>query len=161
MQLSKNFTLTEFCHSNTGESAGIKNILPNEYLSNAKQICELAEIARSLLNRSININSGYRSKELNDYLRYVGYSSSNTSSHCFGCAIDIATSKNYEDTKKEQDIIKDYFLKNKENIEFDQLILYGFCNKKPKRFIHIGIAKPNQKNRKLIGFYKNNTYVWI
>lgn len=131
MNLSEHFTRKEFEHSNTAVDIGIDNRVPENYLGNAKRVCELAEIVRRILQRPLKVNSGYRSYFLNKELRKQGYKSSNTSAHCFGCAIDIACNK------EEQEQIKEHFLKC-ENLEFDQVILYW---KNGQNFVHLGVTK--------------------
>tara|TARA_R100000734_G_scaffold9777_1_gene7425 strand:- start:71 stop:463 length:393 start_codon:yes stop_codon:yes gene_type:complete len=46
--------------------------------------------ARMLAGTPFRITSGYRSEAYNEELRKRGYKASNNSSHCKGCAVDIA-----------------------------------------------------------------------
>ena len=46
--------------------------------------------ARMLAGTPFKITSGYRSQAYNEDLRKRGYKASNNSSHCKGCAVDIA-----------------------------------------------------------------------
>ena len=46
--------------------------------------------ARMLAGTPFKITSGYRSQAYNKDLRKRGYKASNNSSHCKGCAVDIA-----------------------------------------------------------------------
>lgn len=157
MNLSKNLTLAEFIHSNTAISNNIDNSLPKEYFDNAKRTAILFELVRTILGRPLKINSGYRSPQLNTFLK-----GSKTSSHMLGCACDCRMNNNNNTSQREQEIIKKYFLEHREEIEFDQLILYW---KNRQRFVHIGVSKDsNTKGRKMIG-YRDPThpkgYSWI
>ncbi len=83
MKLSKNFSVKEFCKSNTATRFGIYN-KPTEYhIENMKYLCEkITQPARDYFGR-INISSGYRSKEL-----CIKLGSSETSFHAIGGADD-------------------------------------------------------------------------
>jgi hypothetical protein len=108
MQLSKNLSLEEFCHSNTAVARGIDNGIKDPvHLENAKRLAEnVFQPIREYLNRPIKVNSGYRSKALNAAIP----GSSSTSQHCFGEAIDLDLSD------------RDLFEWIIDNIIFDQLI---------------------------------------
>ena len=85
MQLSPNFTLDEFTHSNTATRAGISNE-PNEaILIRLKRVAATLEQVRALLGKPITITSGYRSPALNDLVP----GSSDTSAHTQGWAADF------------------------------------------------------------------------
>ena len=85
MQLSPNFTLDEFTHSNTATRAGISNE-PNEaILIRLKRVAATLEQVRTLLGKPITITSGYRSPALNDLVP----GSSDTSAHTQGWAADF------------------------------------------------------------------------
>lgn len=157
MQLSKHFSLEEFIHSNTALKLGINNTLPEDLIDNAHRTAELFEIVRTILDRPCRINSGYRNPELNSL---VG--GSKTSNHMKACACDIRMKDNPQQSRLEQEQIKNYFIINRDNIEFDQLILYW---KNGQRFVHIGVSSDsNIKGRKMIGYKdpKNMSgYEWI
>ena len=84
MQLSKNFTLTEFTKSQTALRQGIDNTPSDEHLEAAKVLFEnVVQPVRDHFGPTV-INSGYRGPDLN---KAVGGSS--TSQHCKGQAVDI------------------------------------------------------------------------
>lgn len=111
MQLSKNLSLKEFCHSDTAIDEGIDNTITNPtHLENAKRLAEnVFQPIREYLNRAIKVNSGYRSAALNAVIP----NSSNTSQHCFGEAIDL---------KLTDRALFEWII---DNITFDQLIFEG------------------------------------
>lgn len=85
MQLSPNFILEEFTHSNTAIRAGISNE-PNEaILIRLKRVATVLEQVRALVGKPITITSGYRSPALNDLVP----GSSDTSAHTQGWAADF------------------------------------------------------------------------
>lgn len=124
MQLSTNFSLSEFTRTSTN--------LPNE--PNAEQISALRLLVTKVLQplrtwygRAIRINSGFRSPEVN-----AAVSKSKTSDHMFGRAADITAGSLAENEK--------LFFWCKENLKYDQLIHYDF------RWIHISYrAKGNRQ----------------
>jgi zinc D-Ala-D-Ala carboxypeptidase len=84
MNLSKNFTITEFIKSQTALRQGIDNTPEDKHLEAAKLLFE--KVVQPVRNEfgPTTINSGYRGKELN---KAVGGSA--TSQHCKGQAADI------------------------------------------------------------------------
>jgi uncharacterized protein YcbK (DUF882 family) len=84
MQLSEHFTLEELTHSEVAERKGLDNTPNALEVSNLVRLAALLEEVRSLLNKPILLNSGFRSKAVNDS---VG--SRDTSQHRIGCAADI------------------------------------------------------------------------
>lgn len=83
--LSANFTLDEFCDSQTAAREGIDNDLPIDLLPAAKQTCYGLEMVRTLLgDKPILISSGYRSAALN-----VAVKGSNGSQHLVAEAVDF------------------------------------------------------------------------
>lgn len=85
MQITKNFKLSEFTHSDTAEKLGIDNI-PSEFvIENITLLCtKLLQPLRSLYGKPMNINSGYRCDELNEAVGGV-----DTSDHRKGLAADV------------------------------------------------------------------------
>lgn len=85
MQITKNFKLSEFTHSDTAEKLGIDNI-PSEFvIENITLLCtKLLQPLRSLYGKPMNINSGYRCEELNEAVGGV-----DTSDHRKGLAADV------------------------------------------------------------------------
>jgi uncharacterized protein YcbK (DUF882 family) len=84
MNLSPNFTLDELTASQTAARKGLDNTPNATEVANLVRVASLLEEVRALLNKPILINSGFRSKAVNDS---VG--SKDTSQHRIGCAADI------------------------------------------------------------------------
>ena len=84
MQLSEHFTLEELTHSEVAERKNLDNTPNALEVANLVRLAGLLEEVRSLLNKPIMLNSGFRSKAVNDS---VG--SKDTSQHRIGCAADI------------------------------------------------------------------------
>jgi uncharacterized protein YcbK (DUF882 family) len=84
MQLSEHFTLEELTRSEVAERKGLDNTPNASEVANLVRLAGLLEEVRALLNKPILLNSGFRSKAVNDS---VG--SKDTSQHRIGCAADI------------------------------------------------------------------------
>jgi len=84
MNLSEHFSLEELTHSEVAERKGLDNTPNATEIANLMRLAALLEEVRSLLNKPIMLNSGFRSKPVNDS---VG--SKDTSQHRIGCAADI------------------------------------------------------------------------
>ena len=87
MNLSPNFTFDELIHSDLAVRKGINNDPSSDVVDNLRRLANLLEQVRKCLGKPISINSGFRSKQLNDA---VG--SKDTSQHMIGCAADIRVS---------------------------------------------------------------------
>ena len=87
MQLSEHFTLEELTSSSVAARTGLDNTPNATEVANLVRVAELLEQVRKLLGKPISINSGFRSKAVNDA---VG--SKDTSQHRIGCAADIKVS---------------------------------------------------------------------
>ena len=87
MNLSPNFTLQELTHSDAAVRHGWENNPDANEINNLTRLAELLEQVRRVLNKPIMLNSGFRSKLVNDS---VG--SKDTSQHRIGCAADIRVS---------------------------------------------------------------------
>lgn len=85
MNLSTHFTLEELTRSEIAARRGLDNT-PNELeLVNLRRLAVLLEAVKSAVSmRPVMVNSGFRSKPVNDA---VG--SKDTSQHRLGCAADI------------------------------------------------------------------------
>jgi len=85
MQLSPNFTLEELTRSDAAARNGWDNT-PNETeIENLKRLATLLQDVKAAVDgKAVMINSGFRSKQVNDS---VG--SKDTSQHRLGCAADI------------------------------------------------------------------------
>jgi hypothetical protein len=84
MKLTEHFTLEELTFSETASRRGWDNTPPIGFQENLSRVALLLEQVRKLVNKPIQITSGYRCKNLNDA---VG--SKETSQHRNGCAADF------------------------------------------------------------------------
>jgi uncharacterized protein YcbK (DUF882 family) len=84
MNLTENFSLQELTVSETAVRKGLDNTPNATEVANLVRVAELLEKVRTLLGKPIILNSGFRSKAVNDA---VG--SRDTSQHRIGCAADI------------------------------------------------------------------------
>lgn len=136
MKLSPHFTLEELCASETASRKGWNNMPGPTETANLKRLCVLLEEARKLIDAPIIINSGYRSKILNDA---VG--SKDTSQHRSGCAADFRVPGL---TPKE--VCR---LLYSSDLQYDQLIQEFYEDGKPGGWTHISVpsvagAKPRR-----------------
>ena len=116
--ISKNFSLSEFVHSEKAITNGINNVISSADIKLAiqKLVETILQPLRNSLGASVVINSGYRSEELNFML-----GGAKTSQHRKGEAADIR-SPFYQPIEIARRIVA---LK----LPFDQLILYpGFVH---------------------------------
>jgi len=85
MNLTEHFTLEEMTRSETAARHGYDNTPNDSEVANLVRLCELLEqVKETLGGKPIMINSGFRSKQVNDA---VG--SKDSSQHRIGCAADI------------------------------------------------------------------------
>jgi zinc D-Ala-D-Ala carboxypeptidase len=85
MNLSEHFTLEEMTHSEIGARKGYDNTPNEKEVANLRRLCGLLEKVKEVIgNKPVIINSGFRSKQVNDA---VG--SKDSSQHRLGCAADI------------------------------------------------------------------------
>ena len=87
MKLTEHFTLQELTHSDAAVRHGWGNNPDANEINNLTRLAELLEQVRKVIGKPILINSGYRSKQVNDS---VG--SKDSSQHRIGCAADIRVS---------------------------------------------------------------------
>ena len=84
-KLSPNFSLKELIRSDTATRKGLDNIPNEEILENLKTLCkEVLQPVRDHFKKGVNVNSGYRSPEVNSSI-----GGSTRSDHCKGMAADI------------------------------------------------------------------------
>lgn len=125
MKLSEHFTLEEL----TVTSVKAENMPNQEQINNLKKLVDnVLEPLRKMYGKPININSGFRSKEVN---KAVG--GSPTSSHCNGEAADL----DCEDNALLFSIIREMFT-------FDQVI-----NESNFKWIHVSFREGNNRNQAL------------
>jgi zinc D-Ala-D-Ala carboxypeptidase len=84
VKLTENFSLEELIQSQIGARKGLDNTPNASEIANLVRTALLLEQVRALLKKPIIVNSGFRSKAVNDA---VG--SRDTSQHRLGCAADI------------------------------------------------------------------------
>ena len=85
MILTTNFTLKEFTDSETAAKKKINNTPTEEHVANLKALCEkVLQPVRDILKKPIKINSGFRSKDLNEAIKGAA-----SSQHMYGEAADI------------------------------------------------------------------------
>ena len=85
MNLSPHFTLEELTHSEVAARNGWDNSPTQEEISNLQRLAYLLEkVKEAVGGKPVMINSGFRSKQVNDA---VG--SKDSSQHRIGCAADI------------------------------------------------------------------------
>jgi len=87
MNLSEHFTLEELTASETAARNDWDNTPNGTEIANLVRLATLLEDVRKAIGKPISINSGFRSKKVNDA---VG--SKDTSQHRIGCAADIKVS---------------------------------------------------------------------
>lgn len=140
VKISEHFSMKEMLHSETALKYGIKNEpeTPEEAEMVKKNLVALSNLIleplREYMQQPIYINSAYRCKKLNNIL----HSSSPTSQHLTGAAVDIRISS-VEQMNKMIEFIR--------TIEFDQLIIER--NKNGGRWLHVSYNRTG-KNRKQI-----------
>ena len=140
MMLSKNFSLEELTRSDIAARKGLDNT-PNEAeIANLKRLAAFLEEVRATLITPILINSGYRSKAVNDA---VG--SHDGSQHRLGCAADIRV------TNRTPEGLMLAIYESK--LQYDQLLL-EFADGKGGGWVHISIpnvagGKPRKQALKI------------
>lgn len=133
--ITKNFTFSEFEKSETARRNGISNKIPNQQTREAIRalVLTILQPLRDLVGKPLIINSGYRCAQLNSM---IGGKAS--SQHMKGEAADLLT-----DTP-----IKLSKIINKNNLPYDQLILYN-------GFVHISHKlQGNQRHQMLFDNHK-------
>ena len=137
MQLSENLSLAEVIRSETAKRNGISNKPNPRHLENLKIIAvNIFQPIRNFFQRAIHLSSGYRSENLNAFIK-----GSASSQHCIGEALDIDMDGTEVTNKEVFDYIKD-------NLEFDQLIWEFGTNDNPD-WVHVSY-KASGKQRKQI-----------
>ena len=129
--ISKHLSYREATHSNTAKARKIDNTPSSDTLVRMKYVAEnVFEPLREWYGKPININSFYRSEELNYAIR-----GAKNSQHKKGEAIDISAGSSTENKK-----LFDWIA---ENLEYDQLINeYGY------KWIHVSLKMSNNRMMK-------------
>ena len=135
MQLSKNFSLSEFTESNTATRNGIDNNPSAEHIHNLVELCEnVLQPLRDRIGSSIRVTSGYRSDALN-----TAIGGSKTSDHSHGRAADIKLVINGVNISEEL-----YHGIKAMGVPFKQLI-WEFGDDDTPQWVHIAFDKDNNK----------------
>ena len=135
MQLSKNFSLSEFTESNTAIRNGIDNNPTAEHIHNLVDLCEnVLQPLRDRIGSSIRVTSGYRSDALN-----TAIGGSKTSDHSHGRAADIKLVINGVNISEEL-----YHGIKAMGVPFKQLI-WEFGDDDTPQWVHIAFDKDNNK----------------
>jgi uncharacterized protein YcbK (DUF882 family) len=127
MRLSKNFVLSEFTKSDTGTRLGIDNTPPPQAVENLKLLVALVLQPLADHFKTVTVNSGFRSLELN---KAIG--GATNSQHLSGLAADIEVPgvSNY-----------DLACWIRDNLKFDQLILEYYTPGNPSSgWVHVSIS---------------------
>ena len=126
MRLTRHFTLDELTASTVASRRGFDNT-PNEAeIQNLTRLAHLLEQVRDVVLAPVIVNSGFRSKQVNDA---VG--SRDTSQHRLGCAADIRVPGMTPRQVCELII--------KSGIQYDQLIQEFYEEGKPGGWVHISV----------------------
>jgi len=148
MNLSKNFTLTEYTKSQSALRQGIDNTPGDEHLASAKLLFEkVVQPVRDHFGPTV-INSGYRGPALN---AAVGGSSS--SQHCKGEAVDIECPgvPNYDVAKWIED-----------TLDFDQLILEFYTPGIPDSgWVHVSYKSEGNRKSVLTAMKQDGKTVYL
>ena len=143
-KLSDHFTLGEMTKSSSHPE--VYNIPSHEAIVTLKRLCTWLEALRERAGRSIVINSGYRSPQLN---RKVG--GAPISNHLTGCAADIRTS-GMEQAITYAAILLAYARESQQ--EFDELLIEK--NRYGAVWLHFAVRpstpSASSKNRHKVAF---------
>ena len=135
-KLTDNFSLKEFEHSNTAVRHGIDNKIPRHLLPNIQVVADELQKLREKVDKSIVINSGYRSVSLN---KAIGGSA--TSQHAKCQAADFE-SPGYSNILLAMDLV------DHEGICFDQLIIEDISlEDKNKGWVHCSFIADKERSR--------------
>jgi hypothetical protein len=139
MNLSANFSLKELTKSDTATRLGIDNTPDAETIDNLKTLCDkVLQPVREHFGKSVTVNSGYRSPELNSSPAVAG---SKTSDHCKGQAADIEIA-GVPNAELAQWIM--------DNLDYTQLILEFYTQGIPDSgWVHVSYDPKNLKKQEL------------
>jgi zinc D-Ala-D-Ala carboxypeptidase len=149
MQLTNNFNLKELTVSETATRKGLDNT-PNEtVIANLKTLAEnILQPVREHYGKSVKVNSGYRSPEVN-----ASVGGSKTSDHCKGQAADI------EITGVANGDLAKYIA---ENYKFTQVILEFYTQGIPDSgWVHVSYDANDLKCQTLTAVKKDGKTVYL
>jgi hypothetical protein len=149
MQLSENFSLKELTISETATRKGLDNTPSEAIIANLKLLAEsILQPVREHYGKSIKVNSGYRSPDVN-----ASVGGSKTSDHCKGQAADIEISG-----VANGDLAK-YIA---DNFKFTQIILEFYTQGVPDSgWVHISYDPSNLKCETLTATKINGKTVYL
>jgi len=149
MQLTNNFSLKELTTSDTAIRRGLDNT-PNEAVTaNLKTLAEkILQPVREHYGKSVKVNSGYRSPEVN-----AAVGGSRTSDHCKGQAADI------EITGVANGDLAKYIA---ENYKFTQVILEFYTQGIPDSgWVHVSYDANDLKCQTLTAVKRDGKTVYL
>jgi hypothetical protein len=139
MKISTHLSLSEVTRSDSAKRHGIDNTPTAEHLENFKLLAEkVFEPIRAHFGVPIHISSGYRSKDLNAFIK-----GSASSQHCKGEAIDIDMDGSSNGVTNK--MIYDFIVSN---LEWDQII-WEFGTDKNPDWVHVSYTKGKNRKQKL------------
>lgn len=145
MKLSEHFSLSEMTKSQAAERKNIDNTPDTEQLESLKALCtNVLEYIRIHYNKSITINSGFRSKKLNTLI-----GGSKNSQHTKGQAADIEISG-------VDNLDLAVWIAN--NLNFDQLICEFYTPGIPDSgWVHVSWNNTGSQRKQVLTVDKNGT----
>lgn len=149
MNLSHNFTLQELIKSHEAVRKGLDNAPSQEVISNLQELSNMVlQPVRDHFDKSVTVNSGYRSPEVN-----AAVGGSKTSDHCKGQAadIEIAGVPNVELAEWIRD-----------NLAFTQVILEFYTQGIPDSgWVHVSYDPANLKKQSLTAVKQDGKTVYL
>ena len=137
IRLSKNFTLSELCASDTAQAKGIKNDPVTQEIVNLTALCSnVLQPLREWWGKEVKIGSGYRCAALNKAVGGV-----NNSQHMKGEAADLCIDGDIEKGKK-------WFGYIRNHLTFDQLIWEH--NAKGTYWVHVSYRVDGLNRKQVI-----------
>jgi len=145
MKVSKHVSLKEVSKSHTAIKNGIDNTPTGDHLLNIKELCyHVFEPLREWVGGAIKINSGFRSKALNDI---IGGAKSSQHLAKNGAAFDIDDTFGHKTNAEMFNFIA-------ENLPFDQLI-WEFGDDNNPDWVHVSYKVKD--NRRQVLYAKKNS----
>ena len=149
MNLSLNFSLQELTKSQEALRKGLNNAPSQEVISNLQELSNMVlQPVRNHFGKSVTVNSGYRSPEVN-----AAVGGSKTSDHCKGQAadIEIAGVPNAELAEWIRD-----------NLAFTQVILEFYTQGIPDSgWVHVSYDPANLKKQSLTAVKQDGKTVYL
>jgi len=149
MQLTNNFSLKELTVSETATRKGLDNTPNEQVIANLKTLAEnILQPIRDHFGKSVKVNSGYRSPEVN-----ASVGGSKTSDHCKGQAADI------EITGVANGDLANYIA---DNFKFTQVILEFYTQGVPNSgWVHVSYDSNDLKCQCLTAVKQGGKTVYL